>query len=103
MQRVKDITKLKLVDGNLLIKIHKKESNIIMPEGSKSSMNNCDYAEVVTLTNSIKDLKVGDIVLDFETTSGFTWEDDIYAMVPRYALKGCVSPDNFVKTYDIST
>lgn len=95
MERIKDISKLKLWQGSVLIKIHLKKSKILAPEAKATPQPMIDYAEIVSLSEDIKDLKVGDILLDFRTTEGFDWNGDKYAVVPRMNVKVAVDRDNF--------
>ena len=94
MERVKDISKIRIVDGNVLIQIHKKKSRIIMPDSDEST-GDIDYATVVAVTESIDDIEVGDIVADFASSYGFKWDNFFFAIVPRHSIRIAVKPDNF--------
>ena len=95
MERIKKINELKMYQGSVLIKIHLKESLIVSPTEDNTLKPLVNYAEVIAKTEDIKDLEVGDIILDFRTTEGFTWKDDKYSVVPRMNIKLAVSRSNF--------
>jgi archaellum component FlaF (FlaF/FlaG flagellin family) len=96
MERVKDISKLKLGVGWVLMKIHVKSTLIVTPENNGSNNVNVDYAEVIAVATDIKDLEVGDIILDFHNTKGFEYKGDQYALIPRMSIKIAVAVDNFL-------
>jgi len=91
MERVKDLSKLKLCLGSVLIKIHLKTSKIL----STSVSNNADYAEVIAISPDVTDLAIGDIVLDFKSNEGFKWNNEHYAQVARMAIKIATDKENF--------
>jgi len=96
MERIKDISKMKLQLGSVLMKIHMKNSRIIAPDKKNSSNSPLvDYATVIAMSKEITDLEVGDIVLDFRTTEGFPWRGEQYAVLPRMSIKVAVSPEDF--------
>lgn len=94
MERIKDISKIKMVDGTVLLQVYKKESKIILPDSSESQ-EDIAYSVVIAVTDSITDLQVGDIVLDFTSHMGFKWDEFFFALVPRHSVKIAVSPENF--------
>ena len=94
MERIKDISKMKLQLGSVLIKIKLKGGVIMAPEGNTPKPM-VDFAEIVALSEDIKDLVIGDIILDFRTTEGFDWKNDKYAVVPRMNVKVAVDKENF--------
>lgn len=100
MDRVKDITKLKLGSDKLILKIVEKKSAILMPEGHKGDATS--YATVIHVGTDVSDLKVGDIALVFESNSVFTWKEEKYAIVSRYQIAVAIEADNFLahKTLD---
>jgi hypothetical protein len=95
MNRIKDVSKIKLALGYVLVKIYMKQSLIMTPDLKDKGGPQVDYAEVVAVAKDQVDINVGDIVLDFRTTEGFKWQDDDYALVPRQGIKVATSRDNF--------
>lgn len=95
MQRIKDVSKIKMNEGNVLIKIHKKESKIILPDSDGDENPSVDYAEVVALGKKVEGLEVGNIILEFKTVYGFEWESSHYAIVHRLSIGMAVDKDNF--------
>jgi hypothetical protein len=94
MERIKDISKLRMYTGSVLIKIKMKQNKIVAPEGN-TPQSMVEYAEVIAIHPDVKDLEVGDIVLDFRTSEAFDYCGDKYSVVPRNNVKVAVSPDNF--------
>lgn len=94
MKRIKDISGLRLGMCSVLLKITFKESKISAP-GRDIPQPLVDYAEVVSVSSDISDLKVGDIVLDFKAAEGFEYKGDKYAVVSRMNVKMAVDRDNF--------
>jgi hypothetical protein len=95
MDRVKDISKVRLAPGYVLIKIKLKQSLIIAPDKKEKSGPMVDYADVISVGKEVTDILPGDVVLDFRTTEGFEWQGDQYAIVPRMNIKFSVERDNF--------
>lgn len=95
MHRIKDVTKIKMNNGNVLIKVYKKESNIILTGSDKNSSSNVDHAEVVSTAEDVTDLKKGDIILEFKTVYGFEWEEGNYAIVHRLSIGMAITKTNF--------
>jgi hypothetical protein len=93
MDRVKDITKLIMYQGSVLIRIEMKETKIISTESANNSLVN--YAVVVATSPDVVDIKVGDIILDFRPAEGFLWKGSKYAILPRMSIKVAVEADNF--------
>lgn len=105
MDRVIDVSKIKMYQGSVLIHLKMKETKLIAPKG-KAPQPMVEYAEVVSLSKDITDLEVGDIVLDFKSSEVFEWRNEKYAIVPRMFVKVAVSADNFIpgtKVADITT
>lgn len=89
---------MKLNPGNVLLKIHRKKRNIILPDEDinvNSESIASDYAEIVAVGPDIKDLKPGDIVLDFGSVKGFEYNDEFYGVALRLMLTLAVDKDNF--------
>jgi len=98
MHRIKSVEKIKMNPGNVLIKIHFRDSKIIIPNKSVDYDGPAiDYAEVVAVSSDITDLKKGDIILEFKTVYGFEYESDYYAIVHRLALNMVIGTTNFDK------
>lgn len=95
MHRIKDVSKIKMNEGNILIRIYKKESTIILPDSDKNEIPAVDYAEVVAVGEKIEGLKIGDVILEFKTVYGFEWKGDNYAVVHRLSIGIAVSKSNF--------
>jgi len=95
MHRIKDITKVKMNKGNVLIQIHQKTSKIILTDADGDNSPTVDYAEVVSVAEDIDDLKKGDIILEFKTVYGFQWEEGDYAVVHRLSIGMAVNKPNF--------
>ena len=83
--------------GNVLIKVHPKESNIILPNQENLDKPYIDYAEVVAVSEDITDLKKGDVIMEFKTVMGFEWETGQYAVVHRLAINMAITKLNFSK------
>lgn len=94
MDRVNDLTKLKMCMGSVLIRIKMKTTKISAP-GDTTPKSLVEYAEVIALSPDVTDLAVGDVVLDFRTTEGFDCRGEKYCIIPRMMVKVAVSPDNF--------
>jgi len=95
MDRVKDISKMKIRAGYVLLKVHTKESLILAPAKKELSGPQVDYAEVIIVGPTIEDLTAGDIVIDFKSTEGFKWGSSQFAMVPRMNIGMAIERDNF--------
>jgi len=95
MDRIEDLTKIKLPQGWVLIKIHLKESLIVTPDSKEKSGPQVDYADVIVVARDIEDVLPGDVVLDFRSTEGFVWRKEQYALVPRMNIKVAVERSNF--------
>jgi len=98
MERVKNISKIKLSSGYVLLKLHIKESLILSPDKKDLGGPQINYAEVVATGTTIEDLHEGDVVLDFKSTEGFKWRGDQYALTPRMNIKFAIERDNFIFT-----
>ena len=97
MERVKDVTKIRMFQGSVMIKIVLKNQKIIAPDKNRVD-NVTDYAEIITVSPDVTDLKVGDIVLDFRTSEAFDWRGDKYAIIPRMSIKIAVPKEEFINT-----
>jgi hypothetical protein len=95
MDRVKDITKIKLKGEEYLIKIIEKDSKVILLDSNEQS--GISYAVIVQENSLHSNLKVGDILLDFTAKKVFTWNKEKYAVLLRHEIAMAVSADNFNK------
>ena len=100
MERVKDISKLKLGAGYVLLKMHFKNSTILAPGSMSKDNAQLSYAEVIEVGPTVIDLEVGDIALDFTTKEGFEWKGDKYTIIARMSIKVATSRDNFKNKVD---
>jgi len=95
MERVKDISKLKLSAGYVLIKLNFKNSPILAPGSMSKNNEQLSHAEVVAYGATVEDLTIGDIVLDFTSKEGFEWEGDKYTIIARMNIRIVTSKSNF--------
>lgn len=94
MERVRDVTKIRMFQGSVMIKIVLKNQKIIAPDKSRVD-NLTDYAEIIKVSPDVTDLKEGDIVLDFRTSEAFDWRGDKYAIIPRMSIKIALPREEF--------
>jgi len=92
MERIKDVTKIRLYQGSVLMKVILKNQKIIAPDGNSVS-NVTDHGVIIAKAPDVKDLEIGDIVLDFRATDAFEWRRDKYAIIPRMNIKVAVPED----------
>ena len=97
MERVQDVTKIRMFQGSVMIKIVLKNQKIVAPDKSRVD-NVTDYAEIIMISPDVTDLQVGDIVLDFRTSEAFDWKGDKYAIIPRMSIKIAVPKEEFINT-----
>jgi hypothetical protein len=97
MERVQDVTKIRMFQGSVMIKIVLKNQKIVAPDKSRVD-NVTDYAEIIMISPDVTDLQVGDIVLDFRTSEAFDWRGDKYAIIPRMSIKIAVPKEEFINT-----
>ena len=95
MDRIKDISRVRLPLGWVLIKIHLKDSKIITLDSKEKSGPQVDYADIIIVAKDIEDILPGDVVLDFRATEGFKWKEEQYTLVPRMNIKVVVERSNF--------
>lgn len=99
MDRIKDITKLRLFKGGILIKIHEKKKRLIQtleddPEISKHDVN-FSHGVVVAKADNVNWLEVGDVVLDFGSAQVFRWHEEKYCIVMDMTINIITTADNF--------
>jgi len=99
MERVKDVSQVRMYQGSVLIKINLKNTKIVAPDqNTPGAKNLVEYAEIIAVSSDVTDLKVGDIVLDFRSSESFEWNKEHYAIIPRMNIKIAVDKDNFDAT-----
>ena len=98
MERVKDISRLKISNGYVLLRLAMKDSKILTPNSIKDGGPQLNYAEVISFGGDIKDLTPGDIILDFKSSEVFEWGKSKYCIIPRMMIKFAVERINF--TFD---
>ncbi len=95
---IKDITKIKLNKGNVLVKVYEKQSNILivkdLEEAAVPSEETLDYVEVKVVGPEVEDLEVGDIILDFSNGLGMMIGDQAYLIIHRLSINLAVTADN---------
>lgn len=95
MYRIKDISKVKLNPGELLIKLILKKRSIIVAHDDTKDFESIDYCTVIAVGPSVEDVEPGDYVMGFNNVSGMEWEGDTYGIIHRLSCTMVVSPDNF--------
>jgi len=108
MDRIKDITKLILFKGAVLVKIHDKATKLIhtLDEKKRASKDssNFSHGEVVAKADNVEWLEIGDIVLDFGSAEVFKWRDEKYCIVLDMTINIITKPENFdVKVKELAT
>jgi len=101
MERIKDITKMKILSERAIIRLKEKNSAILLLDEKRG--DGVEYAEIVAFHKSIEDLEVGDIVLDFGKIEVFEWKKEKYSVVPRHQMRVVVSRDNFTFTNTVDS
>lgn len=102
MNRIKDISKVGIGDGFVLLKVYPKKSVIITPDAldkKNKNMPQMDYAEVVAVGPNCGSIKTGDIVISFNSggSEAYKWQEEMYWFVPRIQIKFYVESNNFEK------
>ena len=102
MDRIKDIKKLRLFKGGVLVKIHEKAKRLIQtldedPSVSKDDIN-FSHGEVIAKADNVDWIDVGDIILDFGSAQVFHWNEEKYTIVLDMTINIIVKPDNFDAT-----
>lgn len=102
MERIKEISEVNLLKGNVLLKVHEKYTHVITPDtdAKRKDQPNVNYAEVVAVAEDVEDLEPGNIVLDFASTNGFKWRGDKYCIAIRMTILFSIKRDNFDFDYD---
>ena len=104
MDRIKDVKKLKLKPGQMLLKvtqINKTMSGVILTPNSELILR---HAEIVVLGPEVPELyEIGDIVLKFKEQTAIPLvmpdrgphANELYAIVGYHGIDIFMSPDNF--------
>ena len=98
MDKVKDLSKIKIGKGKALLKVVKKESKIITPDNNSSDPLFSHY-EVIKL-NKVDNIEVsvGDLVVAASgvgSQGGFIHNGDVYIIVNGFNMDAVTAPDNF--------
>jgi hypothetical protein len=99
LNKVKDIKKVNIAPGHVMIElIQKKDSKIILPEGS--GVNSLVIAKVVKVGENVKTVKTGDIVLEVKSFGPHSFsrckkDDKIYLVTDQYNILLWTSLDNY--------
>ena len=105
MERIKDISKIKLNPGDVILSFRRGEnSKIILTGKSKTEAGSTYFAVVEVIGSDVTKAEVGDIVLrpDVRKIIGWTRDDVEYGILPQHALEVIISPDNFTGNGDIA-
>jgi len=99
MENVKDIKKVILPKGKVLLKVVEKKSKIVSPHTMKEENPLFSHYEVV-LVNEVTniDLEPGDIVVaasGIGSGGGFMIGEEMYIIVNGFNIDAVVKPDNF--------
>jgi hypothetical protein len=99
MDRIKDITKIKLPDDALLMEVVKKDKGIILI--GKENEIDYDYLVIIGKGKIVDDYNIGDIVLRtvLSSVEGLEIKGKAYAICRRHAVKIAVDPYNFDKSF----
>ena len=97
--RIKDPEAVVLLEGWVLVEAIKKESKILSPDADNP--HNIDYWKIVKIEGDNKDLKVGDVVLNFDLYQqvDFECKDRVLRILPAIHCRLVVRADNFDKDY----
>ena len=99
MDRIKDLTKLRLYKGGVLIKLFEKKKRIVQTLNEDTTYSkddiNFSHGEVVAKAENVDWLEIGDIVLDFGSAEVFKWKEERYCIVLDMTINIITTPDNF--------
>ena len=99
MDRIKDITKLRLFKGAVLLELYEKKKRLIKTLDESSSFGkddvNFSHGEVIAKAENVTWLELGDVILDFGTAEVFKWHDKKYCIVLDMTINIITKPDNF--------
>jgi len=100
MDRIKDITKLKLFKGGLLLELHEKKKRLIQTIDESNTTYgkddiNFSHAEVIAVADNVDWIKIGDIILDFGSAEVFAWHDKKYCIVLDMTVNILTDKSNF--------
>lgn len=97
MDRVKDVSKIKVRSDMLLVEIFEKPKSLILtPDTVNEKGVSWDYSIVIAKGSKIEDVEIGDVILSY--TGGahvFEVRDKSYSQLMRHLCDVIVSADNF--------
>ena len=105
MNRVKDLKDVTLHEDHVLLQIipEEKKSLIINPNATEGGVD-VDYMTIIATGSNVKDVEVGDIVVEMSASkAGYNFinqyaiDREYYAIASYRSLYLCVKPDNFKK------
>jgi len=92
MNRIKDLSKLKLKKNDVLLEGFKKESLIIKP-GEESTF---DYSRILQVGEDVDEFKVGDYVIAISLkVNAFKVGNRYISIVGKHGIDFAISPENF--------
>ena len=108
MERIKDITKIKLNEFEVLMQVHqqKTKSGLITSVDKKGLGKDAvlAYGEILAVGEKVMDLLPGDIIVKTRegNANGFEVDKKEYAIVPRHQVLIAVEKSNFDASTEIS-
>jgi len=96
ISKVKDVKKLKIKPNQVIIEVSGAEDNRILVNDPSVRRNNVTW-KVFKIGDLIKDVEVGDIVIDmmFGGANFVTKDENKYIICDRYNLLLVAEPDNY--------
>lgn len=106
MEKIKDISKVILPEGHMIIEMKEpKKRMIITPEGSESPDA---YAIVVVAHETVKDIQPGDILIKI-SGKFYGWPvkmtdgtEKQFGLIHRGNVQVAIRPDNFIDPDDLA-
>lgn len=103
MDRIKDIKKLKLFKGGILLELHEKKKRLIHTLDETNTTYgkddiNFSHAEVIAVADNVTWIELGDIILDFGSAEVFAWNDKKYCIVLDMTINILTPKSNFDST-----
>jgi len=99
MEKIKDLTKVKLPERGMLVEIKKPKRLIITPDGAEEKDS---YAVIITCDHRVTDFNVGDIIIKYgggvyayPINFGLSTQKD-YAVMFAGNVQIAVTPENFI-------
>lgn len=99
MEKIKDVTKIIIPEGSVLVEVIHPKRVILTPDGTEDQDS---YLKVLVVGKSVNDIEVGDICV--KSTSGIyvysanegKSNEKRYAVIYRSSMSIVVKPDNFI-------